>query len=190
MEGRESWPDRLNGVMPHRRGMPGAGAFALLVLAAIGLLYGCEREESPDDGSGGVGPGERVRAEVVDVVDGDTIEVTLDGATERVRYIGVDTPESVAPDQPVECFGHRASAANARLVEGEEVQLLFDRELRDAYGRLLAYVYVGDLLVNAELIERGLATTLEIAPNTAKAALFERLELEAGRAGRGLWGAC
>jgi micrococcal nuclease len=164
---------------------------ALLALAAIGLLYGCEADEAPDgEGPAGVAPGERVRGEVVDVVDGDTIEVALGGETERVRYIGVDTPESVAPGQPAECFGHRASDANARLVEGEEVRLVFDQELRDAYGRLLAYVYVGGVLVNAELVERGFARTLEIPPNTAKADLLERLEVAAGRVGRGLWGAC
>jgi micrococcal nuclease len=131
-----------------------------------------------------------VRAEVTRVVDGDTIEVSLDGETEDVRYIGVDTPETVAPDEPVECFGHRASETNADLVEGETVTLVFDRELRDEYGRLLAYVYLGDQLVNAELVRRGLARTLEIAPNTSKASRLDRLAARAGRAGRGLWGAC
>jgi micrococcal nuclease len=157
----------------------------------LGLLHGCDSEEGTQSAApGGFGPGDRARAEVVEIVDGDTIVVSLDGETERVRYIGIDTPESVAPDQPVECFGHAASAANARLVEGEVVELLFDRELRDAYGRLLAYVYADDLLVNADLVERGFARTLEIPPNTAKAELLERLEVAAGRAGRGLWGAC
>ena len=163
----------------------------MLVLAVVGLLYGCESEPgSRGAATDGFGPGDRASAGVIDVVDGDTIEVSLEGEAERVRYIGVDTPESVAPDQPVECFGRRASAANARLVEGKQVRLVFDQELRDTYGRLLAYVYVGDVLVNAELVKRGFARTLEIAPNTAKADLFERLEVAAGRAGRGLWGAC
>jgi micrococcal nuclease len=171
--------------------MPGAGAVALLALAVFGLVHGCDSEDATEIAApGGIAPGRELRAEVVDVVDGDTIEVSLDGDTERVRYIGIDTPESVTPDQPVECFGRRAGEANARLVEGEEVRLLFDRELRDAYGRLLAYVYAGDVLVNAELVERGFARTLQIAPNTSKAELLARLELEAGRAGRGLWGAC
>jgi micrococcal nuclease len=177
--------------MLHRRGLPGLGAFALLVVAAVGLLYGCESEEMPaGDGPTGVAPGERARAEVVGVVDGDTIDVSLDGEVERVRYIGVDTPESVAPGQPVECYGRRASSFNARLVEGERVELAFDRELRDDYGRLLAYVYVEGVLVNAELVERGFARTLEIPPNTSKADLLGRLEVKAGSAGRGLWEAC
>ena len=127
---------------------------------------------------------------VVDVVDGDTIEVVLDGVTEDVRYIGVDTPESVAPGEPVECFGKRASDFNARLVAGQRVRLVFDAERRDVYGRLLAYVYVGERFVNAALVRRGYARTLTIAPNDAFAGLFDRLQRSAGNAGRGLWGAC
>lgn len=131
-----------------------------------------------------------MRAPVVDVVDGDTIEVELGGEQEDVRYIGVDTPESVAPGQPVECFGPQASEFNRRLVEGETVRLVFDRERRDRYERLLAYVYVGERFVNAELVRSGHATTLTIAPNDRHAALFDRLEQRAGNAGRGLWAAC
>ncbi len=124
------------------------------------------------------------------MVDGDTIEVDLDAVIEDVRYIGVDTPESVKPDSPVECFGPEASEFNQRLVDGERVRLVFDAERRDVYGRLLAYVYLGDRFVNAELIRGGFATTLTIPPNDSFAGLFDRLEQEAGNAGRGLWGAC
>jgi micrococcal nuclease len=127
---------------------------------------------------------------VTRVVDGDTAEVELDGGEEDVRYIGIDTPESVAPGQPVECYGHAASDLNEELVEGEQVRLVFDDEPRDKYGRLLAYVHQGDLFVNAELVRRGYARTLEIAPNTDHAPLFDRLEQQAAVAGRGLWGAC
>ncbi len=127
---------------------------------------------------------------VVDVVDGDTIEVELDGEVEDVRYIGIDTPESVKPDSPVECFGPQASDANKELVGGERVRLVFDAERRDVYGRLLAYVYVGERFINAELVRGGYATTLTIPPNDSFAGLFDRLEQEAGNAGRGLWGAC
>jgi micrococcal nuclease len=70
------------------------------------------------------------------------------------------------------------------------VSLRFDRELRDSYGRLLAYVFVGRRMVNAVLVRRGYARTLAIAPNTAHEAHFARLEMRAGRAGRGLWGRC
>jgi micrococcal nuclease len=96
----------------------------------------------------------------------------------------------VAPDQPVECFGHQASEFNRRLVEGEADRLVFDAERRDRYGRLLAYVYLGDELVNATIIRRGYARTLTIAPNDRYAPLFARLEQRAGNAGRGLWEAC
>jgi micrococcal nuclease len=178
------------------RSAPGLGAFVLLAAVLVLLLRGCG-DGDPDrgagqDGRGGdeVTAGDRATAEVLRVVDGDTIEVLLDGAEEDVRYIGVDTPESVAPGEPVECFGEAASDFNADLVEGEEVTLVFDAELRDQYGRLLAYVYAGDVLVNAQLLVRGFARTLEIEPNTAKAPRFERLEQRAGAAGRGLWGAC
>ncbi len=124
---------------------------------------------------------------MVRVIDGDTIEVSIDGAEEDVRYIGVDTPETVKPDAPVQCYGPQASAANHRLVEGRTVRLVFDRERRDAYGRLLAYVYTqarteaGDpRFVNAALVRDGYARTLEIAPNTAHAAELRRLQARAG----------
>jgi micrococcal nuclease len=124
------------------------------------------------------------------VIDGDTIAVDLDGETENVRYIGVDTPETVKPGSPVECFGPQASALNRELVEGRTVTLRFDRERRDHYGRLLAYVHARGTFVNAELVRRGAARTLEISPNTSRAPLLRRLERAASVAGRGLWGRC
>ncbi|MGE5282016.1 MAG: thermonuclease family protein [Chloroflexota bacterium] len=127
---------------------------------------------------------------VVRVIDGDTIEARIDGRLEDVRYIGVDTPETVKPDTPVQCFGPRASAFDHRLVEGRRVRLVFGVERRDVYGRLLAYVYLGRRLVNAILVRRGLARSLTIPPNDRLAPLFRRLELRAARVGRGLWGAC
>jgi micrococcal nuclease len=129
-------------------------------------------------------------ARVVRVVDGDTIVASVDGRDEYVRYIGVDTPETVKPDTPVQCYGPRASDENHRLVEGETVRLTFDREVRDDYGRLLAYVYAGKLFVNAELVRDGFARTLAISPNTSHAAEFQRLATRAAKGGRGLWGAC
>ncbi len=112
-------------------------------------------------------PPARVTVRVTHVVDGDTIEVRLpDGSEEDVRYIGIDTPETVKPDTPVQCGGPRAHAVNERLVAGRTVTLRFDAERRDVYGRLLAYVYLPrrepgrrPLFVNAELVRRGLART-------------------------------
>lgn len=127
---------------------------------------------------------------MIRVVDGDTIEARIGDEVEDVRYIGIDTPETVKPDTPVQCFGPQASAFNHRLVEGRRVRLVFGTERRDVYGRLLAYAYLGRRFVNAELVRRGLARTLTIPPNTRYAPLLRRLELGAARAGRGLWGAC
>jgi micrococcal nuclease len=156
----------------------------LLLLAAVVLLRPWEELGRP-----GPGPAS-ARAYVVRAVDGDTIEVRIDGDLEDVRYIGIDTPETVKPGTPVQCFGHRASDFNHRLVEGKWVRMVFGVERRDIYDRLLAYVYIGHRFVNGELVRRGLARTLEIPPNTLHRALFRRLELTAAGSGRGLWGAC
>jgi micrococcal nuclease len=148
-----------------------------LLLLAL-LLAGC----------GGASGGGTVRVERV--VDGDTIDVRLDGRRERVRYIGIDTPESVKPGTRVQCFGKAAAAANRRLVEGREVRLTYDTEQRDRFGRLLAYVHRDELFVNAELIRQGYGKPLEIAPNVAHAAQLRRLARTARRERRGLWSRC
>lgn len=155
----------------------------LLLVVALLILRPWE------DGGGEDGPAAAM-AFVTRVVDGDTVEARIDGEVEDVRYIGVDTPETVKPGAPVDCFGPQASAFNHRLVEGRRVRLVFGAERRDIYGRLLAYVYLGRRFVNAELVRRGLARTLTIPPNDRFAPRLRRLELGAARAGRGLWGAC
>jgi micrococcal nuclease len=129
---------------------------------------------------------------VVRVVDGDTVVVLTGGREERVRYIGVDTPESVKPGTPVQCFAKAASAANRRLVEGRAVRLVRDAEARDRYGRTLAYVYRASdgLFVNAELVRSGYAKPLTIRPNVAHREELGRLATQARRAGRGLWSRC
>ena len=164
----------------------------MLVILALILLLGDRAGEEEAGGRGAGEPAGRAEttADVLRVVDGDTIEVDIDGTIEDVRYIGVDTPETVKPGTPVECFGKEASDFNHDLVEDRAVRLEFDNELRDDYSRLLAYVYVGDEFVNAELVAGGYARTLEIEPNTSRAAQLGRLEAQAGTAGRGLWGAC
>jgi micrococcal nuclease len=132
----------------------------------------------------------RASAYVVRVIDGDTIEVRLGDQREDVRLIGVDTPETVKPGTPVQCFGPQASHFTHRLLEGKRVRLALGVEQRDIYGRLLAYVHLGRRFVNALLIMRGLARTLTIPPNDRFAPLLRNLELRAARSGRGLWGAC
>ncbi len=159
------------------------GSLALLLLAALLILR-------PWETGGRDGGPATAEAFVTRVVDGDTIEARFGGHEEDVRYIGVDTPETVKPDTPVQCFGPRASDFNHRLVERQSVRLVFGVERHDVYGRLLAYVYLGDRFVNAILVRRGLARTLTIAPNDRFAPIFRRLELRAARGGRGLWGGC
>jgi micrococcal nuclease len=152
----------------------------------------------PDEGGSAADSAPTLTAHVTRVVDGDTIDVELpDGSDDTVRYIGIDTPETVKPGTPVQCFGPRAHEANERLVGGRTVTLRFDAERRDVYGRLLAYVFLPGagpggrpLLVNAELARRGLARTLTIPPNDSYAPLFARLAGRAGVRGRGLWGSC
>jgi micrococcal nuclease len=153
-----------------------AVAIAVLALGA-GKLVGGARDES---------------VRVVRVVDGDTVVVSSGGRTERVRYIGVDTPESVKPGTPVQCFAKAASSANRRLVQGQAVRLVRDAEARDRYGRTLAYVYRArdGLFVNAALVRGGYARPLAIQPNVAHAAEFRRLAWTARRAGKGLWSRC
>ena len=176
--------------MPLRRKGTRRGALALGALA-LALLGPCgATEQTLDPGGGEAAGGAVLRGRVVAVTDGDTIVVRLAGGTvERVRYIGVDTPEST-PDQPLECYGHEAAEENRRLVAGREVALEPGVERRDDYGRLLAWVRAGALEVNAALLEGGYARTLAIAPNDANAPRYARIEAEAGRSGAGLWSAC
>src|SRR4051794_7990152 len=122
-----------------------------LVVLAVAVYTATTGSSDPaPDGPASVG-------KVTRVVDGDTIHVAVGGRDETVRYIGVDTPESVKPGTPVQCFAKRASAFNDRLVAGERVRLVRDAEERDRYGRLLAYVYRARdrLFVNAALVRGG-----------------------------------
>jgi micrococcal nuclease len=167
----------------------GLGAVVLLLALLAVLLFG-EEGSDPSARSGSDPSGGSLTVPVSRVVDGDTFEVEVEGATDDVRLIGVDTPETVKPGEPVECFGPQASDFAHRLLEGETVRLEFDRERRDVYDRLLAYAYLDGRFVNAELVREGYARTLEIEPNTRHAEQLARLEADAGAAGRGLWGAC
>jgi endonuclease YncB( thermonuclease family) len=128
-----------------------------------------------------------VEAQVIEVVDGDTIKVLLDGAAYTVRYIGIDTPETVHPEIGVEWMGPEASAANEELVAGKTVRLERDVSETDRYGRLLRYVYVGDLFVNQELVRLGYAQVSTYPPDTKYVDLFTAAQREAREAGRGLW---
>lgn len=155
---------------------------ALLAVVALVVLR-------PWEGGEEQGPAD-VTVLVTRVVDGDTLEAQIEGDVEDVRLIGVDTPETVKPGEPVECFGPQASRFAHDLLEGEQVRFVFGAERRDPYGRLLAYAYLDGRFVNAVLVRRGLARTLTIPPNDRFAPRLRALELSASRAGRGLWNAC
>jgi micrococcal nuclease len=132
-----------------------------------------------------------IPATVIRVVDGDTVIVRFhDGREEKIRLLGVDTPEVVDPRKPVQCFGHIASAFTRSQLEGKRVTLELDVEARDKYGRLLAYVLVHGHRFDDELLRRGYARFLVIPPNGSHARAMLREELDARAAGRGLWGAC
>jgi micrococcal nuclease len=150
-------------------------------------------------------PGGYERAEVRRVVDGDTVVVVVTdrvegpgagtaavGSEYPVRLIGVDTPESVDPRSPVECFGLEASAATSALLGGAEVLLVKDVEEVDRYDRLLRYVYLGAEMANARLVVNGYAHAYAYPPNVRHSELFVQMEREAREANRGLWspGAC
>lgn len=134
---------------------------------------------------------DRETATVTAIVDGDTIKVLLGGREMTVRYIGMDTPETVAPGRPVEPYGREATEANRRLVEGRTVQLERDVSETDAFGRLLRYVYVADFtgerMVNAELVRLGYARVATFPPDVKYVSVFLELERDARSAARGLW---
>ncbi len=162
-----------------------AAALALLVLAAA-----CSRGKATSTSHR---PASAGSARVVRVIDGDTIVVELGGCQEHVRLLGIDTPESVKPGTPPECFSHQASnATKAILAPGTAVRLTRDVEARDAYGRLLAYVYLdrGNRFVNLILVERGDAGLLTYPPNTTHAPELSAAQAQARAGGRGLWSSC
>lgn len=155
-------------------------------LGAAALLCGCPA--GPDESAGSPG-----LARVEYVVDGDTVDVTITGQSERVRLIGIDTPESVNPSVPVQCFGKEASdALTGLLPPGTELRIERDAEARDRFGRLLLYLYRTDdgLFVNQWLLEQGFADTLFFEPNTTFEGPFTRARNDARANGLGLWSAC
>lgn len=145
---------------------------------------------SPQPAFAPTGPTEPAR--VVRVVDGDTIVIDRGRGQEKLRYIGVDTPETVKPGSPVEWMGPQASAANRTLVEGRDVVLERDVSEYDRYGRLLRYVWLHDgaawTLVNLALVAAGYAQVVTYPPDVKYVERYLAAQGEARDAGRGLWG--
>ena len=175
------------------------------LLLCGGLLQGCAghqvslTEQAP--ATLATEPAGYEEAVVTRVVDGDTIVARITariegpgagsapvGAEVRVRLIGIDTPESVKPNSPVECFGKEASAALKALVEGGEVKLVRDIEESDRYDRLLRYVYLGEEMANARMVANGYSSAYTYPPSVRHSSLFVELEREARENDRGLWG--
>lgn len=175
---------------PHRPIVP---ITLLLAFVAAGpaLLAGCNR--SPPSSAGRGQPPVPGGGVVVAVIDGDTLDVEVDGRVVRVRLLGIDTPESVDPNRPVECHGPEASAFLGELLpDGATVRLERDQEARDHYDRLLAYVFRLDdgLFVNEAILAAGEGEVLSIEPNGAYAAALAAAADTARAAGAGLWGDC
>lgn len=126
-------------------------------------------------------------ATVARVIDGDTVELENG---ERVRYLGIDTPETVHPEKPVQCYGSEASERNKALVEGKVVSLLRDGPDRDAYGRLLRYVFVDGTFVNGDLVWGGYAYARSYGDNPSLYQTLLQLERAARETKRGLWQTC
>ena len=144
----------------------------ILVLFFLILIIGCAVPTGPL---------------VTRVIDGDTIEVNIDSAIYKVRYIGIDTPE-LDDKRPEFCaLAQEATRYNRQLVEGKTVRLEKDTSETDKYERLLRYVYVDDIFVNAELVKQGLAWAKAYEPDTKYQDILEKAEAEARQARRGIW---
>lgn len=183
-----------------RRWARGVGGLSTIAVIMVMALAGCSISVSPGEPAPPAVPVAPTTpagtlptglTSVVDrVVDGDTI--VLEGG-ERVRLIGVDTPETKDPRKPVQCFGQQASDFTSSLLPpGTTVHLVADVEQRDNFDRLLAYVYrmPDGLFVNAELVTRGFAQVLTVPPNVAHAEELVALARAARESGIGLWSAC
>ncbi len=160
---------------------------ALAVAATGSVVLGCgPTAERRSSGAAG-------RAEVVSVIDGDTVELTIGGTRERVRLLGIDAPESVAVNVPEQCFGAEASAALAELLPpGTAVEITRDAESRDRYGRLLLYLVRSSdgLFVNEWLVASGYAAAVSYEPNTAHRPALAGAERRATAGPTGLWATC
>jgi micrococcal nuclease len=160
------------------------GALRILVAVALSLLVSC---------SSGATTENEVLITVLKVIDGDTVDIDIKGNTERVRLIGVNTPETKHPTKPIECFGPEASAYLTQLLpKGTHVRIERDIEARDRYGRMLLYLYreSDNLFINLDLVSHGYGTPMSIEPNTFHRNDFVHAAALAETTNVGLWKAC
>ena len=163
----------------------------------IGLIFACTSETAPasevdigatlQESKTERNKSDLVQYEVIRVIDGDTVELKNG---ERLRYNDIDTPETVHPSKPIECYGPEASKENKELVEGEIILVEFGNPKKDKYGRLLGYVFVDDLFVNAELVKGGYAEVNSYGNPGSKIDELMNMEREAKRQPVGLWDKC
>jgi micrococcal nuclease len=152
----------------------GSGAFLTQTPPSVAPQLGCTPQ--------------RTAARVVRVIDGDTIEVEIDGRGYRLRYIGIDAPETVKENTPVEWMGPEASAANKALVQGKVVCLEKDVSNTDRYGRLLRHVFLADgTFVSGEMVRQGYAQAITYPPDVKYQKLLRAMEQQARSEGKGLW---
>ncbi|MCY9399762.1 thermonuclease family protein [Bacillus haynesii] len=166
--------------------------YGLSLVLLLGVLVSCNKaadtppaaETTADDQQQSL-----ISAEVVNVVDGDTIDVRLkSGKQERVRFILVDTPETVHPKKGEEPFGREASDFTKKTLSGQKVDLKLGVQERDKYGRLLAYVYLKDgTMINELLLQKGLARVAVFPPNTEFVDQFRDIEVQAKKEYKGIW---
>ena len=166
----------------------------ILFIFLIGLSLACNSESAPipevdfpQDLKTEKNRSDLVQYEVIRVIDGDTVELKNG---ERLRYNDIDTPETVHPSKPIECFGPEASAKNEELVQGEIILVELGNPKKDKYGRLLGYVYVDDLFVNAELVKGGYAEVNSYGNPGSKIGELINIENNAKLKSMGLWGNC
>lgn len=151
----------------------------ILVIAVLFITVGCELDQ---------GKSNFIPAEVTKVVDGDTVNVMVNGQEETVRMLLIDTPETVHPTKPVQPYGSEASHFVKELLNGQTIQLEMDIGERDKYGRLLAYVYVNDQMVNKLLLKKGLARVAYVfEPNTKYVDDFYEIQKQARQQAIGIW---
>jgi micrococcal nuclease len=152
----------------------------MILFSAFLFLGGCSDFQSTGEN--------RIPVNVEDVIDGDTIKVRVDGKSETVRFLLVDTPESVHPNKPVQPFSKEASSHTKAMLNGSDVELELGIGERDKYGRLLAYVYADGESVQESLLKNGLARVAYVfEPNTKYVEDFEKIQKQAQKEGIGIW---
>ena len=167
----------------------------ILFILLIGLLIGCSVEKNSNSVTDIPNKEQKlensslnlIQYEVIRVIDGDTVELKNG---ERLRYNDIDTPETVHPSKPIECYGPQASSKNKELVEGEIIFVELGNPTKDRYGRLLGYVYIDDLFVNAELVRGGYAEVNSYGNPGSELSNLLEIEKNAKESMKGLWGAC